>query len=121
MWLAMALLPVYFVLWTKRFFDKRAQLQIGVSGLRWLPWSSQVIPWTEVSNVTTSSVKRQKLIVLHLHSPEKFSGQGFAAMLARIVPMTREGHIRIALMATDRSFDDAMVAIAHFRGLPVQS
>ncbi len=48
----------------KKLFDKSAQLEIGPSGIRWSPWSDQLIPWSEIIDVTTWSHKGQTFIVL---------------------------------------------------------
>lgn len=103
----------------KKFFDDRPQLQIGPSGIRSLPWSDQVIPWSEITDVTVWSYRQQKAIILHLKNPGHFPGRGLRAKLAGANRMLTGGHISISLTGTDRSHDDAMSAIAHFRGATV--
>ena len=99
----------------KRLFDNKVQLQIGHSGIRWCPWSDHLIPWSEIIDVTTWSHQRQKIIILHLKDSALFPGRGLAAKLARANRMLTGGHISISLTGTDRSYDDAMSAIAYFR------
>lgn len=100
----------------KRFFDDRVQVEIGVSGIRWAPWSDQLIPWSEIRDVTTWSYKSQKSIVLHLNNPDRFPGQGIAAAFAGANRMLTGGDICITMAGTNRSYKAAMEAIAHFRG-----
>lgn len=102
--------------WVKRIFDTGAQLQIGRSGIRWSPWSGQIIPWSEVADVTTCSIKQQQFIVLHLRHPERFPSAGLKGKLQNTNRMITGGDIVISLTGTDRSFSDAMSAISHFRG-----
>lgn len=99
----------------KKFFDDRVQLQIGHSGIRGSPWSDHLIPWSEITDVTTWSYKRQKAIVLHLRHPALFPGRGLAAMLASANRKLTGGDISISLTGTNRSYDDAISAIARFR------
>ena len=49
--------------WTKRLFDTRECVRIGPAGIRWTHWSDETIPWSEVADVRTWSLKRQRLIV----------------------------------------------------------
>jgi hypothetical protein len=99
----------------KRLFDPNDQLKIGPSGVRWRPWSEHTIPWSEIVEVTIWSFKRQKAIVLHLRSPASFPGRGLAAMFAGANRKLTGGDISISLTGTDRSFEEAMSAIARFR------
>jgi hypothetical protein len=100
----------------KRFFDDRAQVEIGRAGIRVRQWSDAVIPWDEIKAVSVWSYQRQRHIILHLHRPEAFPGRGIAAKLSRANRMLTGGDIAINLVGTDGRFDDAMAAIAHFGG-----
>jgi hypothetical protein len=102
------------IAWARKFFDRRVQLQIGPSGVRWHSWSDDLIPWSEVQDVTIWSYRRQKCIVLHLRDPELFPGRGLAAMLAGANRKMTGGDISISLTGTDRTFEDAMAAIESF-------
>jgi hypothetical protein len=99
----------------KRMFDSREQLRIGPSGIRYASWSEQTIPWSEIIDVTTWSHRGQSAIVLHLRSPACFPGRGLAAALAGANRGLTGGDISISLTGTDRSFDEAMSAIAQLR------
>lgn len=98
----------------KQFFDKREQLRIDKSGVRWKRWSDDLIPWNEIDGVSTSKRNRQRFIVLHLREPARFPGHGLYAKLARLDRLLTNGHISISLTGTDRSYDDAMAAMRYF-------
>lgn len=115
-WLNLIFFSLCGIGWSRRLFDKRAQLEIGPSGVRWRPWSDLVIPWSEVRDVTTWATGGQKFIVLHLNHPERFPGRGLKAMLASASRSLAGGDIHISLTGTDRGFEDAMAAVTHFRG-----
>lgn len=98
-----------------RFFDGKAQLVIGVKGIISSQWSDKLIPWSEISDVSTWSHKRQKLIILHLKNPDQFPGRGLAGKLAFANRVLTRGDLAISLTGTDRSFEEAMSAIEEFR------
>jgi hypothetical protein len=102
----------------KKLFDAGEQLRIGRSGIRSTPWSDQTIPWSEFTDVTTWSHKQQNMIILHLRDPARFPGRGIGAMLSGANRMLTGGDIWISMTATDRSFEEAMSAIARFRKIP---
>ena len=114
-WLSLVFFGLCGIALAKKFFDAQVQLQIGPSGVRWYPWSDQLVPWSEIQRVTTWSVKRQKFIVLHLRNPERFRGRGLTAIFGSANRRMTGGDICISLTGTNRSLDDAMSAIAHFR------
>jgi hypothetical protein len=99
----------------RRLFDGREQLRIGSGGIRSVPWSDQTIPWSEIDDVKTWSYKGQRSIILHLRDPAHFPGRGLAALLGGANRKLTGGDVAITLTGTDRSFDDAMSAIARFR------
>ncbi len=102
----------------KKLIDAGEQLRIGRSGIRSTPWSDQTIPWSEITDVTTWSHRRQNMIILHLRDPSRFPGRGIGAMLAGANRRLTGGDIWISMTATDRSFEEAMSAIAQFRKIP---
>lgn len=114
-WMNLILFGLAGIAWAKKLFDKRAQLQIGPSGIRWRPWSDQLIPWAEVRDVTTWEMQRQKLIVLHLRDPARFPGRGLNAVSASINRKLAGGDIFISLTGTDQAFDDAIAAVMLFK------
>jgi hypothetical protein len=99
----------------KSFFDGAAQLEIGPAGIRWVPWSRDLIPWSQIKDVTTWSHKQQKYIVLHLDDPGRFPGRGLAGKSVRVDKMMTGGDIAFSMAPTDRSYSEAIAAIAAFR------
>jgi hypothetical protein len=99
----------------KKFFDNKPQLEVGPSGIRWTPWSDDLIPWSHITDVSAWSQQRQNYILLHLDDPSRFPGKGLAGKLARANKMMTGGDIAISVTATDRSFGEAMDAVARFR------
>ena len=99
----------------KRFFHGKVQLAIGVNGIISSQWSEKLIPWSEITNVSTWSHKRQKMIILHLKNPDQFPGRGLAGKLTFANRVLTRGDLAISLTGTDRSFDEAMSAIEEFR------
>lgn len=105
----------------KKLFDNSAQLQIGPSGIRWSPWSDQLIPWSEIIDVTTWGHKGQRFIILHLTNADRFPSRGLSAKLAGANRMLTGGDIHISLTGTDRTHDEALDAIAQFRNAAASS
>jgi hypothetical protein len=99
----------------RRFIDNAVQLEIGALGIRWFPWSDQIIPWSEITDVTTWTYKTQKMIVLHLRDVRRFPGNGRHALLSGLNHKLTGGDIVITLTGTNRSYDEAIQTIARFR------
>lgn len=99
----------------KNFFNTKTQLEVGPLGIRWTPWSNDLIPWSHITNVRTWSQQRQNYILLHLDDPSRFPGKGLAGKLARANKMMTGGDIAISVTGTDRSFGEAMDAVTSFR------
>ena len=114
-WVAVSFFGLCTALWTTRLFDRRDQLRIGPQGLRSAPWSERTIPWTDITDVTTWSLNGQTTIVLHLSDPARFPGRGLAALLAKANRGFTGGDISISLTGTDRTTEEALRAIDHFR------
>lgn len=115
-WLCILFFGFCAVAGLKRLFDVEARLHIGPDGIVWSPWSDQIIPWSEISAVTTWSYRGQKAIILHLNNPSRFPGRGLSTKLAGANRKLTGGDISISLTGTDRSYDDAMAAIERFKG-----
>lgn len=99
----------------RTLFNIGEQLRIGAAGIRSRPWSDKTIPWSEIRDVTTWTYKRQKAIVLHLGDPARFPGRRVPAIFAGANRWLTGGDVAISLTGTDRSFQDALAAIDHFR------
>ena len=114
-WLSVVFFGLCAVLWVRRLFDGKEQLQIGPAGIRVAHWSDQTIPWSEIVEVTTWSYRRQKAIVLRLRDRTRFPGRGLAAKFSGLNRNLTGGDITISLTGTNRRFEDALAAIDRFR------
>lgn len=114
-WSGMIFFGLCGVVCIKRLFDTSEQLRIGPAGVRSARWSDQTIPWSEITDVTTWSFRRQKAIILHLRDAKRFPGRGAAAMFASANRMLTGGDVSIALVGTDRGFEEAVSAVVRFR------
>lgn len=111
-WVCIALFGFLCVATVKKIFDSGEDLRVGPTGIMVRSWSDQVIPWSEIADVTTW---RGRAIILHLRNPSLFPGRGMGAIMTRIDRMVTGGHIDVMLTGSDRSFGEAMDAIAEFR------
>lgn len=73
------------------------------------------MPWSEIIDVTTWSMRQQQMIVLHLAHPERFPGKGLAGRIAGANKAMTGGDITISMTGTDRRFDETLAAINWFR------
>ena len=103
------------VIGLKKIFETNEQLRVNAEGVRYVLWSDSIIPWHEITDVTQWAHQRQKVVVLHLRDPARFPGRGMAGLLAGANRKLTGGDVSISLTGTDRSFDDAMAAIVHYR------
>lgn len=113
-WVSILFFGLAAAMWSRRLFDRRAQLSIGAAGIRSAPWSDQTIPWSEIADVTTWEFKGQQTIILHLRDRTRFPGRGLAAMLADTNRGMTGGDVSISLTGTDRTLEEALSAIEHF-------
>ena len=114
-WSSIVFFGLVAIIGFRRIFETGEQLRINAEGIRCKPWSDSLIPWREIADVTTWSHKGQKAAILHLRDPARFPGRGLAGLLAGANRKLTGGDVAISLTGTDRSFGDAMSAIAHFR------
>jgi hypothetical protein len=114
-WLCVIFFGLCALAWTKSIFETREQLRIGPAGIYSAQSSDQTIPWSEIADISVWSFQKQKSIILHLRDPARFPARGIASIFAAGNRMLTGGHIAITLTGTDREFDDAMLAISHFR------
>ncbi|MEP3226543.1 MAG: STM3941 family protein [Parasphingorhabdus sp.] len=120
-WICIIFFSLCAVAWTKKLFDDSEQLRIGATGIRWKKWSGQLIPWTEISNVTEWSYQRQRFIILDLRNPDMFPSEGLLAWLAKANQRLTGGDIALSLTGTNRNLDEAMAAIDRFRSMSPNS
>lgn len=98
-----------------RLFDRDDQIRISSIGIYWKQWSRDTIPWSEIVDISVWKFKNQKTILLHLQNPKRFPSTTLLGKLAGANRALTGGDIAINLSGTDKSFDEAMVAIEYFR------
>jgi hypothetical protein len=114
-WLNIAYASLSGLGWIKKLFDRRPPLQIGPAGVLWRPCYDYLIPWSDIMEVKTWRFQRQSWIVVRLRDPDRLRRRGFTAFHAFLNRQLANGDMLISLSATDRSFNDAMAAVARFR------
>jgi hypothetical protein len=99
----------------RRVLDAGPQLTVSAQGIRWKPWSEDVIPWREIRDVTVWEFRAQKTIILHLVDAARYPSGTLLGRLAGANRAITGGDIAISLTGLDRSFDEAFAAIREFR------
>lgn len=102
-------------IFARRLFDGGEELRIDRNGILLHRLSDKVIPWAQIDDVGLWQFKRQKTIQLKLRNPEQFPGKG---LLGRMQAMNRAltgADVSISMTVTDRSTEEALAAIDHFR------
>lgn len=113
-WVGIVFFGLCAVLLARRLFDDSAVLRIGPSGLQAAQWSDDLIPWSQITDVTTWTHQKQTMIVLHLRDPAMFPGRGMAGMLARANSKLTGGDVTISLTGSNRSPNEALSAMARY-------
>ena len=93
-------------------------LRIGLAGVRYQRWSNQLIPWSQVREITTWTARSQRGIALHLNDPRAYPGRLIPSTIAKANRCFSGSDIQISLVGTDRSVDDARSALEQFRPIP---
>ena len=114
-WIIILFFGMCTIVIAKIWWTNGEQLRIGATGIRYLRWSDETIPWEEIIDVTEWKQKGTRSIILHLRNPSLFPGKGILGFAARANRALTGGDIGISLASTDRKHDDAMAAIARFR------
>ena len=114
-WVCIAFFGLCGLALIKAFFEKRERLRINASGIHWTVWSNKMIPWPEITDVTTWQFHSQKMIVLHLRDAARFPSASPLAALSGASRALTGGDIAISLSGTNRSYREAMEAIRRFR------
>lgn len=104
----------------RRFFETGPLLRILSEGVWWKRWSDQIIPWSEISDVTIWQSKGwlqkgHKCIILHLRDQAQFPRMRLMGWAGKANRALTGGDIAISLLGTDRSVSEAMAAIDHYR------
>lgn len=116
-WACPAISSLCLVAHIPRLFETGEQLRVDGAGIQFSPWSSTAIPWPQIKKVTLRSYSRSDYIVFHLENRRLFPGKGLAKLLAGLNRMMTGGDICISLSGTDRSYDEAISAIARYKPL----
>ena len=114
-WIVVAFFGLCAISIGRMFFETEALLRIDQHGIQWRRWSDDLIPWSEITDVTTWQHKGQKAIVLHLRDAARFPGRGLMGWAGKANRALTGGDIGITMTGTDRSTDEAMAAIEHYR------
>jgi hypothetical protein len=101
----------------RRMADDEVQLRVSGQGVMARQWSDQTIPWSEITDVSVWTYRRQKSIILHLRDPAKFPGSGLAGRLQSANRAMTGGDVAISLAGTDGKFDDAVQTIGQFMAI----
>lgn len=114
-WIAIVFFGACAIGWIARLFDRREQLSISAAGIRFLPWSGDTIPWSEIEKVSVWEYKGTKTILLHLVHPWMFPSRTVLGKLAGINKRLTGGDISINVAGLDCGFNQVMAAITRFR------
>jgi len=114
-WIVVAFFGLCAISIGRMFFETEALLRIDQHGIQWRRWSDDLIPWSEITDVTMWQHKAQKAIVLHLRDPAQFPGRGIMGWAGKANRALTGGDIGISMTGTDRSVSEAMAAIEHYR------
>ena len=114
-WFAVLFFGLCSVLWVRRLFIASEQIRIDRTGIYSRQWSDDMIPWSEITSVTTWTYRGQDVIVIHLREPARYPGKGVAALFAPFSKAISGGDIGISLTGTNRTFKDALAAIEQLR------
>lgn len=116
-WLILLSFGFNAIMWLRKLLTGGIQLEVGLSGIRWRSWSDEFIPWSEIIEVKTWNYQGQRSIVLTLNDVDRFPRRGFNAFSVWLNRTITGGDICISLKGANRSFDEAMSAIAHFKSV----
>lgn len=114
-WGMVGLLGVGSIVAIWQFFDTKEQLRIGPKGIRSLAWSEQMLPWSEIGDVTVSEGKRRRRILLHLRDPERFPARRRKRFLGKRKRKPPEGDVAISDAGIDSGLTVILAAIEEFR------
>jgi hypothetical protein len=114
-WITIVFFGLCAIAIAKRLVEGGEALRIGRAGISFAPWSDQTIPWSEITDISEWSFRGQRSIILHLRDPNRFPGKGVLGFAAKANRALTGGDMAITLTGTNRSFDEAVEAIARYR------
>jgi len=113
-WLSLTFFGACAIVIAKRLIEGGEALRIGQTGISFAAWSDQTIPWSEITNISEWRFRGQRSIILHLRDPNRFPGRGILGFAANANRALTGGDVAISLTGTNRSFDEAVAAIARY-------
>jgi len=114
-WITIAFFGLGAVVIARLWWANNEMLRINPRGIRWLRWCDQTIPWDQITDITEWRYKSTRSIILHVRDPQLYPGKGIVGWAGRANRTLTGGDIGISMLGTDRTFDEAMTAIASFR------
>lgn len=98
-----------------RLFESDDVLRIGPSGIWYRHWSTDTIPWHQITKVGVWEHRGQRTVLLHLVDPSRFPSTTLAGKLAAANRALTGGDIAINIIGTDRSVDELLDAIGDYQ------
>jgi len=114
-WVAVAFFGIAALAWGRRLFDRRPLIVVDAQGVLWRDFSDDVIPWSRISGWTMQDVVTTKFVCLDLVDAASFPRTGMASMAGGANRGVGHGDAQIHVTGTDRSFDELVAAMQHFR------
>ena len=114
-WVAMLIGIVGAVIAFRQLFRIGPVIEIDAAGIRWRRWSDAVIPWSAITDASSRSMSNEQFLCLTLAQPAHHPGRSTARLLAGLNKNMGFGDIAISANGTDRSHDDLLGAVSHFR------
>jgi hypothetical protein len=115
-WASVLFFGLCFFVIGRMMTDTDAHVRINQRGIYWKRWSTDTIPWSEVTDVSVWEMQRQKSILLTLRDRDRYPSTTFMGKYAGFSRLLTGGDIAVTLSGTDGRFDDAMAAIERYRG-----
>jgi hypothetical protein len=94
---------------------KGPAIRIDADGIYWHRWSDTPIPWSNVAELSSYAINRQKFLGIKLVDRSLSPPRGLLGKLARLNAATGFGDVALILQGTDRRHEDMEAAAAHFQ------
>jgi hypothetical protein len=114
-WPAIVMFGLSLIFFTIKIFDTKEKIRISPAGIKLYTHFDKTIPWADIDDVTTFHFKNQRYIILKLRNPEIFPKRFNLRLFSRLSKLLTRGDAEIALMMMNKSFDEAVSAMAKFR------
>ncbi|MBE1525740.1 hypothetical protein GGC65_000196 [Sphingopyxis sp. OAS728] len=103
-----------------RLFGSADRVRISSRGIYSRSWSEDMIPWQEISRISTwGSQGKTEFILLHLVRPDRFPPSHPAGYFSKANALFGvRADIWIGFVLTDRRIDEALAAIDRFQNPP---